>query len=73
MPKLTLAISAFAFAALELAAAFGIAYFAPTPQSQSPDFERLMFILLPIGGAGLGSFLFFLGTPLPKNVTVRSW
>lgn len=61
--NLSTAISAFAFAALGLLAAYGIGLFAPTPSSQRPDFERTMFIVLPLAGTAIGWFIAYLGVP----------
>lgn len=65
-PMLLAVLPAFLFAVVGLLAAWGIAAYAPTPPTQRPDFERTMFILLPIGGAALGWFLGFLATPLTR-------
>lgn len=60
-------ISAFAFSFIGLLAAWGIGVCAPTPPSRRPDFERTMFILLPLGGAAVGWFIGYLATPFPKE------
>lgn len=62
-PSLSTIVSAFAFAALGLLAAYGIALFAPTPSSQRPDFERTMFIVLPLAGTAIGWFIAYLAAP----------
>ena len=65
MKSLFLAIwPAALFAMIGLLAAFGIAIFAPTPPTQRPDFERTMFVVLPLCGAALGWFIGFLATPV---------
>ena len=65
--RLSTTVSAFAFATLGLLAAFGIAMFAPTPSSQRPDFERTMFIFLPLAGAAIGWFITYLATPFDNE------
>ncbi|MEZ6057488.1 MAG: hypothetical protein R3C01_12370 [Planctomycetaceae bacterium] len=64
---LSTTVSAFAFATLGLIAAFGIAMFAPTPPSQRPDFERTMFIVLPLAGSAIGWFIAYLATPFDNE------
>jgi len=66
-PKLSTTLSAFAFAMIGLMAAFGIAFFAPTPPTHRPDFERAMFIILPLVGTAIGWFLAYLELPLPSE------
>jgi len=60
-------VTALAFAALGLLVAFGIAVFAPTPPSQQPNFERLMFIILPLAGIAIGWFIAYLAAPIDNN------
>lgn len=55
--------SALVLSLIGLLAAWGIGICAPTTAGQRPDFERVMFILLPTGGAVLGWFLGYLATP----------
>ena len=66
-PRLSTTISAFAFAAIGLLAAFGIAVYAPTPPSQRPDFERTAFIILPLAGAAIGWFIAYLAEPFSNK------
>ena len=68
---LTTIVSAFAFAALGLIAAFGIAFYAPTPSSQLPDFERTMFVILPLAGAAIGWFIAYLAAPFDNKENSR--
>ena len=64
-------LSAFAFAALGLIAAFGIAFYAPTPPSQRPDFERSMFVILPLAGAAIGWFIAYIAAPFDTKENSR--
>ena len=66
-PTLSITVSAFAFAALGLLAALGIAVYAPTPSSQRPDFERTMFVVLPLAGAAIGWFIGYLAAPFDNK------
>lgn len=70
-PSLSTTVSALAFAALGLLAAFGIALFAPTPSSQRPDFERTAFIVLPLAGTALGWLIAYLAAPFDNKETKR--
>lgn len=65
-PSLSTSLSAFAFAALCLLAAYGIALFAPTPSPQ-PDVERTMFIVLPLAGTAIGWFIAYLAAPFDNK------
>lgn len=71
--KLTMSptVSAFAFAALGLFAAFGIALFAPSPSSQRPDVERTVFIVLPLVGTAIGWLIAYLADPNDSKETKR--
>lgn len=62
-PAVITIISAFAFAALGVMAAFGIAMYAPTPPTERPDFERTMFILLPLAGSVIGWLTAYFALP----------
>lgn len=65
--SLTIILTAVTFSALGLAAAFGIAIYAPTPPGQVPVFERVMFALLPFAGATIGWFIGYLATPFDRK------
>ncbi len=62
-PVVITIVSAFAFATLGVMAAFGIAMYAPTPPTQRPDFERTMFILLPLAGSLVGWLTAYFALP----------
>ena len=56
-------LSAFLFSTVGLGAAWGIGSYTGMPGIE-PNFERTMFILLPLGGAVFGWFAGYLATPL---------
>lgn len=60
-------ICSIAFSVIGLLAAWGIGICAPTPGNSRPDFERAMFILLPVGGAVAGWFVGYFAMPFPTE------
>ena len=66
-PTIITIVSAFAFAALGLIAAFGIAVFAPAPSMRRLE----MFVFLPPAGAAIGWFIAYLAIPFDNKHNSR--